>query len=185
MLGGYFLVNPKYRNTFLLISSLFFYSWGEPHFCLIMLFSIFFNYSMGLAIQWSDSKRSFVKKVMLFIAIIGNLGLLFYFKYFNFTIDIFNLLTGSSLTLKNIVLPIGISFFTFQGMTYVIDLYWKNVEVQKNPLKLGLYISFFPQLIAGPIVRYKDINRQLDFRTQNVGKFYEGLWRFVIGLGKK
>lgn len=186
VLGGYFLINPKFRNTFLLLTSLFFYFWGEPKFIFIMIVSIFINYVFGIFIYAAKKNVSLFLKPAIFFGIFCNLALLFYYKYLDFTIDILNK-TGilSDIPLKNITLPIGISFFTFQGMTYIIDLYWGNVPVQKNPLKVGLYISLFPQLIAGPIVRYKDVNEQIDKRTVSLEKFSEGIKRFVLGLGKK
>lgn len=185
VLGGYFLIHPKFRNTFLLLSSLFFYFWGEPKFVFIMFLSIFINYIFGILIYISQGKGKTISRTALFLGVFFNLALLFYYKYFDFTIGIFNSIGILDMPLKNITLPIGISFFTFQGMTYIIDLYWGNVPVQKNPLKVGLYISLFPQLIAGPIVRYKDVNAQIDNRTVNVEKFSEGIKRFVLGLGKK
>ncbi|BCJ93385.1 alginate O-acetylation protein [Anaerocolumna cellulosilytica] len=186
-LCGYYLLNQKFRNSFLLLASLFFYFWGDPKFILIMIVSIVLNYIFGLLIYYSQHKRinNKIKKLILFLAIISNLGLLFYFKYLDFSIELLNQLFNMNISLKNIALPIGISFFTFQGMTYIIDLYWEKVTVQKNPLKIALYISLFPQLIAGPIVRYQDVNEQIDNRKVSIEKFSEGIKRFVLGLGKK
>jgi alginate O-acetyltransferase complex protein AlgI len=130
-------------------------------------------------------KNSGIRRFSLALAIFLNIGLLFRQKYFDFFIGTINFIFSAHLPLSHAGLPIGISFFTFQGMTYVIDLYRNNVEVQKNPLKVALYISFFPQLIAGPIVRYKDIEHQMQFRSVTLDKFHSGVTRFIIGLGKK
>lgn len=176
----------KHQNTVLLISSLFFYFWGGPNYLLIMLASIAINYVSGIWINYAEVKnRLVIKKFILFLSIIANLGMLFYFKYLDFSIEIVNKIFKQNFVLKNIVLPIGISFFTFQGMSYVIDLYRKKVCVQRNITKLALYISFFPQLIAGPIVRYKDINDQIENRNMSLEYFSSGVIRFMKGLGKK
>ncbi len=184
---GYFIIEKKFKNTFLLLASLFFYFWGEPKFTVIMLASIMINYVFGMLIYYSQNTRKSrgIKRAILTLAVIGNLGLLFYYKYFDFSLGLVNQLFNINIPLRNIALPIGISFFTFQGMTYIIDLYWEKVPVQKNPLKIALYISLFPQLIAGPIVRYQDVNEQIDNRTLSIEKFSEGIKRFAIGLGKK
>ena len=183
----YFIVPKCIRNFILLIASLFFYTVGEKLFVSIMLFSIMINYIIGLLIN--RTKKNTVQRFFLTIGIIANIGLLFIFKYANFIIDNLNLIV-SRLNVKPIEyspihLPIGISFFTFQAMSYIIDVYRNNVRSQKNPAKLALYISFFPQLIAGPIVRYSDIAYHLDRRTETFAKFSYGVRRFIIGLGKK
>ena len=186
VLGGYFLIRKELRNAFLLIVSLLFYAWGEPKATAIMLTSILLNYVCGIIIEYIkryDNKT--LKRIGLSMAVGGNLALLFYFKYFDFTINAINQIFNQDLQLRNVVLPIGISFFTFQGMSYVIDLYFGNVKVQRNPMKLALYVSLFPQLIAGPIVRYKDINEQIDSRETNLNDIVEGIRRFSIGLAKK
>lgn len=126
-----------------------------------------------------------IRKITLLLTVIANLAILFYFKYFDFAIESVNQIFGTTFSLRDIVLPIGISFFTFQGMSYVIDVYRKDVTAQKNIFKLGLYIVLFPQLIAGPIVRYKDIAQEIDKRHVNVEDFYAGIEKFIIGLGKK
>jgi len=181
---GYYLIRKDYQIYFLLLSSLFFYAWGEPRYVLIMLLSIVINYTYGILINKSHANK-ILAKFLLVLAIISNLGILFYFKYLNFMLDTVNLIFNSGFQLREIIMPIGISFFTFQGMSYVIDLYWRKVDVQKNPAKLAFYISFFPQLIAGPIVRYIDIQEQIDKRIVSVEKFSSGAQRFVIGLAKK
>jgi alginate O-acetyltransferase complex protein AlgI len=184
VIAGYYLLKENYRIYFLLFSSLFFYAWGEPRYVLIMLLSIVINYTFGILID-KNSLNKILLKVLLVLAVVGNLGILFYFKYLNFTLHTINRVFNTGFAYHNIVMPIGISFFTFQGMSYVIDLYWQKVNVQKNPAKLAFYISFFPQLIAGPIVRYIDIKEQIDSRTVSVEKFAAGVQRFVIGLAKK
>jgi len=183
---GYHLLKKNYRIYFLLLASLFFYAWGEPRYVLIMLLSIIINYTFGLFIHKTIStQKKTLAKILLVLAVVCNLGILFYFKYFDFSINTVNRIFNSNIALRNIVLPIGISFFTFQGMSYVIDLYWQKVSVQKNFGLLAFYISFFPQLIAGPIVRYIDIEKQIYNRDENIEKFIYGAQRFIIGLAKK
>ena len=179
---GNFLIGKKYSNYLLLAASLLFYAWGEPIFVLLMLFSIAMNWSFGLLIDKICKGR----KLALILCIAGNLLLLGYFKYFNFFADTINLLLGRQwIANRSISLPIGISFFTFQALSYVIDLYRGNCKVQKSILNLALYVSFFPQLIAGPIVRYSDIDTQISNRSVSAEKFALGLRRSLYGLGKK
>ncbi len=186
VLFGYYLIIPRYRNFFLLLSSLIFYAWGEQKFVFVMIASITINYISGLLIDRAyNSKRGKWSASVLTISLCANLGLLFYYKYFTFAVLNLNNFFHTSFTVKEIVLPIGISFFTFQSMSYVIDLYRRNIPVQKNPISVALYISMFPQLIAGPIVRYADIFLQIEERTIGVEKFTYGVQRFVIGLSKK
>ena len=183
VLGSYFIIKDEFKNILLLIASLFFYAWGEPKYIILMLCTITINYLAGLLME-NKNKRG--KKFILIGTIIIDLGFLFYFKYFNLFVDAVNSLTGSqTLDARNIALPIGISFYTFQAMSYVIDLYREEINVQKSWLKMSLYISFFPQLIAGPIVKYKDICKQIDQRKCSVEKFCYGVKRFSYGLGKK
>jgi alginate O-acetyltransferase complex protein AlgI len=184
VIAGYYLIKENYRIYFLLLASLFFYAWGEYRYVLIMILSITINYSFGMFIDKSHTNKN-LAKLLLVLAVTGNLGILFYFKYLNFTLNTINRVFNTGFVYYNIVMPIGISFFTFQGMSYVIDLYWRKVDVQKNPAKLAFYISFFPQLIAGPIVRYIDIKEQIEKRTVSGEKFVSGAQRFVIGLAKK
>lgn len=183
----YYLLDKRFQNVFLTLASLFFYAWGEPRYVMIMLMSIVINYLMGLLINGvkERGRGTIVRRVVLLLTIVLNLGFLFYFKYLNFFFLTINSVFSSNIGLKEIALPIGISFFTFQGMSYTLDLYMGKVEVQKNPLNIALYISLFPQLIAGPIVRYKDINDQISDRVVNIDKFAEGIMRFIIGLSKK
>lgn len=178
---GYFLMPDKYKNVFLLLGSLFFYAWGEPLYIFLMIFSILINYVIGLLMDKYESR----KKLLLILSVFINLGLLGYFKYFNFFIRIVAHCTGKEITYPEIALPIGISFFTFQILSYIIDLYRGNYKAQKNIIRLALYISFFPQLIAGPIVQYKDINEQLSHRICTLEKTAWGIRRFIYGFGKK
>ncbi len=180
----YYLINPRYRNVFLLISSLLYYAWGEPKFVLVMIASIIINYSCGLLVDVMNAKLG-IRRLILFLAVMLNLGLLFYYKYFMFFITMTNRVFQTHFSVPAIVLPIGISFFTFQGMSYVIDVYKRTVSAQRNPIHVGTYIALFPQLIAGPIVRYVDICEQLENRSINVCLFNSGIRRFIIGLSKK
>ncbi len=186
VLAGYYLLKESYRNAFLLLVSLLFYAWGEPKYVWIMILSIAINYLFGIFIDASKKKLGKAgNRIVLSLGVVANLALLFYFKYYNFFVENVNKIPGIELMVKNVALPIGISFFTFQGMSYILDLYMNNVKVQKNPINIALYISLFPQLIAGPIVRYKDVNDQIDCRTCNIDSFAEGIRRFAIGLAKK
>lgn len=184
-LAVYFVLKDRLKNAFLLLASLIFYYWGEPGFAIIMVVSIIWNYLCGLVCCFLGKKGLLFRRLALSMAISINLGLLFYFKYFDFAIKTVNRIFALELPLKDIALPIGISFFTFQGMSYVFDVYQQKVEPQKNLLKLGVYISMFPQLIAGPIVRYTDIERELTKRTVTPSDFCVGISRFVVGLAKK
>jgi len=179
----YFIVSDKYKNYILLLFSLLFYSWGEPKYILLMIISIIVNYFLAKLIDKSNKKST--RKIYLILSIIFNIGLLFFFKYLNFSVDIINSLFNSNLSIINIILPIGISFYTFQILSYVIDVYRKKVSVQNNIFILGTYISFFPQLIAGPIVRYETIEKQLTNRKHSLEKVCLGFKRFIIGLAKK
>ena len=173
-----YIIPKKYiaaKNVVLLIASLFFYAWGEPKNVLLMLLSIAVNYVCGLLLGRFDSDEK-KRKVVLWASVVFNLGLLFFFKYFSFV-------TGGLFPV--IKLPIGISFFTFQIMSYTIDVYRRSVEPQKSLLKLALYISLFPQLIAGPIVRYIDVEKQLTYRECTAEKTARGMIRFSMGLSKK
>lgn len=178
----YFIIkNEKYRNAVLLIFSLLFYAWGEPKWILVMLFTVGINYLCGIAISKSN-------KAKLFWVILGagvSLLFLFYFKYTGFVVGNVEKIFGIDVGFKVPVLPIGISFYTFQVLTYTVDVYKGKVNVQKNFFKLLLYVSFFPQLIAGPIVNYKDIEKSLGKRIITLEDFYQGFMRFIIGLAKK
>ena len=189
----YFIVpSRKWRNVFLLIASLFFYAWGEPVYVLLMCFSIMSNYFFGLLI--SKSRRP---KPWLVAAVTLNLGLLGVYKYLSFFVQMINRLPGVNIVLSGVtlsngasvfafnVLPLGISFFTFQAMSYVIDVYRKTVAPQKNPLYLGEYVAAFPQLIAGPIVRYETIAGEILGRRETLSDTAYGIRRFIYGLAKK
>lgn len=183
---GIFRQSRTMKNTFLLIMSLLFYGWGEPKFVFAMLASIAFNWFFGLLVDKAKNEKQMCKaKYFIAIDCILNLGMLFIFKYLNFTSEIIFSLFGESSPIPKIALPIGISFFTFQAMSYVLDVYRGRGEVQKNILNVGLYISFFPQLIAGPIVRYETVAEEIKNRRENSDDFFEGFTRFIIGLGKK
>ena len=171
------------QNVFLLLASLGFYAWGEPWFVLVMLGSILANYGFGL---WVDACKRAGRTCAppLVTALAVNLGILFVFKYLTFTLGILNRL-GAAFVIPGIELPIGISFFTFQALSYVLDVHRDRGEVQRSPLKVGLYISFFPQLIAGPIVKYETVAQQIDHRKEIWADFSAGCSRFIVGLGKK
>ena len=178
----HFILPAKFRNYLLLVASLFFYAWGEPIYILLMLFSIVINWSFGMLLEKANRGR----RILLGVCIAVNLLLLGYYKYFDFFASSINRLLGTQLIApQNIPLPIGISFFTFQALSYVVDLYRGNCKVQRNVLNLALYISFFPQLIAGPIVRYADIDEQIRHRTVSAENFALGFRRFIYGLAKK
>ena len=186
VLFGYYVLFRRWRpaqNVFLLCASLVFYAWGEPKFVFVMLGSILFNWLMGLLTdRFRDAKAA---KLLVALDVAGNLGLLFVFKYLTFTLENVRTLFGASFNVPQIALPIGISFFTFQAMSYVLDVYRGDGEVQKNPLYVGLYISLFPQLIAGPIVRYQTVADEIRGRRETWADFTEGVNRFLIGLLKK
>ncbi|MBQ9516638.1 MAG: MBOAT family protein [Eubacterium sp.] len=171
------------QNVFLLFASLFFYAWGEPKFVFVMLLSIAVNYLFGLLVD--KFRESCKSKLIVAGTVVFNLGILFVFKYLNFSVSVIESVFSINANMSEIALPIGISFFTFQAMSYVIDVYRKKGEVQKNILNVALYISFFPQLIAGPIVRYETIAKEIIDRRETVDDFFNGFSRFVIGLAKK
>ena len=179
-----FKKSRKLQNIFLTIASLFFYAWGEPSFVIVMFGSIIGNWAFALWISKVRENRKQVRIAMTMM-VAANLGILFIFKYLMFTVKNINLIFNSEIFIPNIVLPIGISFFTFQAMSYVIDVYRKHGEVQKNPLNVALYVAFFPQLIAGPIVRYETVADQIKNRTETFSDFAEGVSRFAVGLMKK
>ncbi len=182
----YFLCPGKWRNFVLLAASLVFYAWGEPVYVLIMLFSTVFDYVNGRLIDhFRERGKPKLRKLILLISVAGNLGILCFFKYTDFLIENINAVTGMGISLLELALPIGISFYTFQTMSYTIDVYLEKVPVQKNIIHFGTYVTLFPQLIAGPIVRYKDVQRELDCRRETLEDVTYGLCRFVLGLGKK
>ena len=171
----YYLCPRRCRNVLLLVSSLIFYGWGEPKYVLLMLVSILLNYFCGLAAGKRQTQQRSVRGVLI-VGVVLNLGMLGFFKYGTFFF-------GSAF--PDIPLPIGISFYIFQAMSYLIDVCRREVEVQKNVLTFGTYVTLFPQLIAGPIVRYRDVAEMLESRRENLPQFSRGVQRFVVGLSKK
>ena len=182
----YYACPRRLKNTVLLIMSLIFYAWGEPRFVFLMLFTIIVDYIAGrLIAKFSDGSTRHAARTVLILAMVINLGLLCYFKYANFIIENLNVLLKGRIEPLNIALPIGISFYTFQTMSYVIDVYRKEIPAEKNILNFAAYVTLFPQLIAGPIVQYKTIADELSVRRETTELFAEGVWRFSVGLGKK
>ena len=176
----YFSIKKSFRNYILLIYSLIFYAWGEPRYLSVMLCIILINYLAAILIDKNKNR-----KIILICDILLNLFVLIYFKYFNFIVININKVLKNPLPKLNIIMPIGISFFIFQAISYVFDVYKNEVPVQKNIYKLTLYISFFPQLIAGPIVKYHEVQKEIENRNESLNNIYLGLFRFSIGLGKK
>ncbi len=187
VLGIYFLLKKKSRNLFLLIASLFFYAWGEGLLVLLMMSSICANYVMGMLISISHKKKnSSATKLFLVIGVLLNLLVLAYYKYIHFIIENLTYLgINVEIDVSNVTLPIGISFFTFQSISYLVDVYRKTVKGQQSIVNLGMYISLFPQLIAGPIVRYVDISKEIEERAITPELFKIGISRFIIGFAKK
>ena len=182
----YYLSPKRFRNFILLIASLIFYAWGEPVYILIMLFSTIFNYVTGLLIDKFQKKNQHkYAKIVLIVSVVGNLAILGFFKYSDFLISNINSLFNLNISLLAIALPIGISFYTFQTMSYTIDVYKQNVKAQKNFISFATYVTLFPQLIAGPIVKYRDVSESLENRKENITDFSEGIKCFIIGLFKK
>lgn len=181
---GIFVRFKNGKNIFLLCASLFFYAWGEPRYVYLMIAVIFANWLFGMLIDYfREDKRK--GRIIIALMAVTDLGILGFFKYSAFVVRNLDALLAKSWTIPEIALPVGISFFTFQAMSYVIDVYRGDGEVQANPLYVGLYISFFPQLIAGPIVRYQTIAEQIRMRKENGKDFSKGACRFIIGLAKK
>lgn len=181
LIGYYLIPNISYKNVFFLIVSILFYAWGEPVYVFLILFSILLNYIIGIFIN----RYSNQKKLYLIVAITFNLGLIIIFKYSSFLVSTINYMLLLNIPLPKIALPLGISFFTFKILTYIVDVYRGTVGVQKNFIKLALYISMFPQLLAGPIARYSAVAGQLEKREHSLTLFRSGIERFIIGLGKK
>lgn len=179
----YFIAPKKLKNSVLLLTSLVFYGWGEPKYVVLMIASILIGYVSGLLIEAFSQKK--LSKLFLWLSVGINIGFLAYFKYADFFIENFNAATGLSIPLLRIALPIGISFYTFQILSYTVDVYRKDVPAQKNLINLAAYVTMFPQLIAGPIVRYSHIAKELENRNINVENFAKGMRRFILGLGKK
>lgn len=183
-LGLYYLIkNRTYRNLILILTSLFFYAWGEPVWISILIVSTLINWFLALKI--SENKNNWKGKAALTLSVAENLLILVFFKYSGFIAENINLVIGSNIGLGSVGLPIGISFFTFKIISYTADVYMGEVNAQKSPFKLLLYVSLFHQIMAGPIVRYKDMEEAIDNRVETVELFNDGVNRFIIGLGKK
>ena len=180
----YFLTPNKYKNLTLLLISLTFYSWGEPKYFLIMVASIFVDYFVSRGIEKSRNNKK-VSIALLSISIVFNLGMLFFFKYFNFFLENVNNILELSLKYVKITLPLGISFYTFQTMSYTIDVFLGKVKAEKNIINFGAFVCLFPQLIAGPIVKYTDINVELKHRKIDMKQIQDGIELFILGLGSK
>jgi alginate O-acetyltransferase complex protein AlgI len=183
VLPAYFVLPGKLRNLFLLFASLLFYAWGEPVYLILMVVSCLANYALGLAID--RYRGTPAAKTAFVVAIVANLSALGVFKYADFLVETANQVFDLSLGTVDLPLPIGISFYTFQALSYIVDVYRDRAPVLKNPLTLATYITLFPQLVAGPIVRYPDIAPALERRTHSLDQFAQGVHRFVLGLGKK
>lgn len=184
VLAIYKLSPLKLRNLILLVVSLFFYGWGEPVYIIIMLLSIVVDYVHGMLVErWREDDRKARRAVAS--SVFFNLAILVFFKYWDFIAGNLNALTGLQLPVLGLPLPIGISFYTFQTMSYTIDVYRQDAPVQKNPIAFGAYVTLFPQLIAGPIVRYKSVADQLEERREDLDKFVSGVRRFTVGAAKK
>lgn len=181
---AYYLAPKRMRNGILLLASLFFYAWGEPVYLFLMLYSILFNYVMGIDIA-RKQRRGKRAGVSLFFGVVVNLLILGFFKYYGFLAENMEALSGVILPKLELSLPIGLSFYTFQSLSYLVDVYRGRAQHQKNILSFGLYISMFPQLVAGPIVQYADIDAQLKERDTSLDKFGQGVRYFIWGLGKK
>lgn len=181
---GYYLIHPKLKNLFLLAASLAFYAWGEPKFILIFMVSIAANYTIALLINKLENRVD-LKRLVLIIALFANVGLLFYYKYLMFAVTTVNQVFGRNISIPNIALPLGISFFTFRSISYILDVYWGTSEAQKNPINAALYISFFPQVSMGPITKSYAFLPQLSERGFHFNKFSDGIRRFILGMAKK
>ena len=185
VLAVYYLVPRRQRNLWLFVVNLIFYGWGEPVYLLLMVFSIALNYFAGLFIGGKYREDRPKTKLVLVIDIVVNLAMLAFFKYYDLFAETLSLIPGLNIPTLGLTLPIGISFYTFQTMSYPIDVYRGDSEPQRNFISFGTFVTLFPQLIAGPIVRYKDVAKQLDFRANSLDQFASGVRRFTVGLGKK
>ena len=183
-MGIYFLTPKNLKNLSLLIISLVFYSWGEPKYFLLMIASILVDYFISINIE-KYRKNKKIKNILLSISIIFNIGILFFFKYINFFIENINLIFNMSFENIKISLPLGISFYTFQTMSYTIDVFLGKIKAEKNIINFGVFVCLFPQLIAGPIVKYIDVNKELKNRNINLDQIQEGIRLFILGLGSK
>ena len=184
VLAIYYIIPRRRRNLWLFIANLVFYGWGEPVYILLMLFSICINYFSGILIDRWQSDRRKAKRILV-VDIVVNLAMLGFFKYYDLFASTLSAIPGVSIPALHLALPIGISFYTFQTMSYPIDIYRGDAKLQRSFISFGTFVALFPQLIAGPIVRYKDIAEQLDFRAGGVDQFASGVRRFTVGLGEK
>jgi alginate O-acetyltransferase complex protein AlgI len=186
-LGLYYSLTHKLRNVWLLTASLIFYAWGEPKYLFLMLASILFNWLIGLAIEFTPSRR--FQLAILTFGVSVDVFVLLYYKYASFLVgnlaSLAHAFIGKNLHVQQVALPVGISFFTFHSISYIVDIYRREAKALRNPLNMGVYISLFPQLIAGPIIRYHDIAEQIMHRSNTLERFSSGVERFVFGLGKK
>lgn len=180
----YYIAPSRFKNLVILAISLIFYSWGEPKYLILIIVSILVDYSVSRGIERYKG-NIFIKRSLLGISVIFNIGMLFFFKYINFFIENINLLLGTNLYFIELTLPLGISFYTFQTLSYTLDVYKNKVLAERNIINFGAYVCLFPQLIAGPIVKYSDISKEIKKRTLNKDMIEEGIKEFIIGLGKK
>jgi Predicted membrane protein involved in D-alanine export len=180
----YYLVPAKWRNGLLAAASIFFYIWGELKFLPLMLYSTILDYSCGRAIE-ASGENLLRRKIALAFSLVGNLGALFFFKYADFFIQNLNSLFGSTIPALGLALPLGISFYTFQTMAYTIDVYRRTVPAEHNFIDYTAFVTLFPQLVAGPIVKYTDVNRELKHRTLELPQIQAGIFTFIMGLGSK
>ena len=180
----YYIVPDRFKNIAALAASLFFYAWGEPVYIVLMLLSILFNYFCGIDIEENIDTPALARRKLIF-ALVGNVLILTFFKYFGFLVETINGIMPFNIQYRDLPLPIGISFYTFQAISYIVDVYRQKAGSQRNILNFALYICMFPQLIAGPIVRYEDIAVQIEHREHSLDKFGEGVIYFIIGLAKK
>lgn len=184
VLVSYYIAPRRLRNTVILLASLLFYAWGEPTYIILIIISILINYLGALLIRVHIKNKDKSKFIFITLLLI-DISILFFFKYYGFAIECLGSIIGLDLKVKSISLPLGISFYTFQQISYIADIYMQKVKPERNLIDLATYITMFPQLIAGPIVKYDDIHKQLANRKESINKFGEGVQRFIIGLGKK
>lgn len=184
VLISYYITPRRLRNTVILLASLLFYAWGEPIYIILIIISILINYLGALLIRAHIKNKDKSKFIFITLLLI-NISILFFFKYYGFAIECLGSIIGLDLKVKSISLPLGISFYTFQQISYIADIYMQKIKPQRNLIDFATYITMFPQLIAGPIVKYNDIHKQLANRNESMNKFGEGVQRFIIGLGKK
>lgn len=180
----YYIAPQKFKNAVLVICSLFFYSWGEVKYFPIMIASILVDYIVSLVIERNREKKG-ICKICMGISLLFNLGMLFFFKYTNFFVDNINAFAGTHFAGIQLTLPLGISFYTFQTLSYTIDVYRGKTKAERNIVNFAAFVTLFPQLIAGPIVKYTDVSRELRERKMNLAQINEGITLFILGLGKR